>query len=214
MTPWILALVPVAYLMGTFPSAMLVARAAGHDVYAEGSGNPGASNVMRLAGRKAGILVLAVDFAKGAIPALVGLAVAGRAGAYVLGIVAILGHMLPVTHRFRGGKGVATGGGVVTVLFPWITLGLGVVWFVVARTTRKASLASLTAVVLFPVCVLAAGYPTAEVVAMAGLAVLVIARHAKNLGRLIRGEEHSLDAADDAADGPGEDAGGEPTRPG
>src|SRR3954471_12822316 len=106
--PIALLVVP-AYLLGTFPSAGLVARAGGHDVLTEGSGNPGASNVARLVGWKGGFAVLAADFAKGAIASWVGLVVGGRPGAYVLGVAAIIGHMLPVTRGFKGGKGVATG---------------------------------------------------------------------------------------------------------
>jgi glycerol-3-phosphate acyltransferase PlsY len=194
MTPVVWVLVPFAYLLGTFPSAFLVARRAGRDVTTEGSGNPGASNVTRLVGWKAGVVVLAGDFAKGAIAAGVGLAVGGRGGAYVLGIAAMLGHMFPVTRKFKGGKGVATGAGVMTVLFPWITLGLAVVWIVIARGFKKASIASLVVTVAFPVLVAVLGYGWWESLAILALAVLVVARHAKNLLRLVRVEEPSLQA--------------------
>src|SRR5262245_36883985 len=113
-------LVPVAWLLGTFPSAQLVARAKGIDVTAEGSGNPGASNVMRLIGWKAGLLVLVVDFSKGALAAGVGLAVGGRPGAFVLGIAAIVGHTFPLWRK--GGKGIATAGGALVVLYPYVVL--------------------------------------------------------------------------------------------
>jgi len=202
VTVWVAVLTPVAYLLGTFPSAQLVARASGHDVLTEGSGNPGASNVIRIAGWRAGMLVLFADFAKGAVPTGVGLAVGGRSSAYVLGLAAILGHMLPVTRRFRGGKGVATGAGVLTVLFPWIALALAVVWILIARVLRKASVASLVVAVLFPVLVAVAGFPVAEVVAISLLALLVIARHAQNLRRLVRGEEHTLGSAGGSDLGP------------
>ncbi len=140
-----------AYLLGTFPTALLVARAGGHDVLVEGSGNPGASNVARLMGWRAGILVMAGDLAKGAIAAGVGLAVAGRGAAYVLGILAVLGHTYPVTRRFKGGKGVATAGGMLAVLHPLLVLILAVVWFLVARVLRLASVGSMLVAVLFPV---------------------------------------------------------------
>jgi glycerol-3-phosphate acyltransferase PlsY len=186
----IVALLAVpAYLLGTFPSALLVARAGGHDVLHEGSGNPGASNVARLMGWKAGLLVLAADLAKGAIAAGVGLAVGGRAGAFALGIAAVLGHMFPVTRRFRGGKGVATAGGMLLVLYPLIVLVLAVVWFVVARVLKLASVGSLLCAVLFPIGVAVRGYGAAETAVIAGLAVIVIARHAANLRRLFGGRE-------------------------
>lgn len=187
-----LALLPFAYLLGTFPSAVLVARAGGHDVLREGSGNPGASNVARIMGWKAGLLVMLADFAKGALAAGVGLALDGHAGAYLLGIAAVLGHMLPVTRRFKGGKGVATGGGVLVVVFPIIVLALLAVWFVVARVLKRASIASLLIAVAFPIAVWLTGGSTLDIAVITALAVVVILRHASNLRRLVRGEEHTL----------------------
>jgi glycerol-3-phosphate acyltransferase PlsY len=195
-----LLLVP-AYFLGTFPSAAIVARAGGHDVMTEGSGNPGASNVARLMGWKAGLVVMAADFAKGAIAAGVGLAVGGRPGAYALGIAAVVGHMLPVTRRFKGGKGVATGGGMLAVLFPWIALALAVVWFLTARVLKLASVGSLITAVLFPVAVAVAGYGWPEVLITAVLAVLVIGRHLPNLRRLVQGKELRTNGS--SADGTG-----------
>jgi glycerol-3-phosphate acyltransferase PlsY len=184
----LLLLIP-AYLVGTFPSAVLVARAGGHDVTAEGSKNPGASNVARLMGWKAGLLVLVADFGKGAIASGVGLAVAGRGGAFALGIAAVLGHMFPLTRRFKGGKGVATAGGMLVVLYPVIVVILAVVWFLVARVLKLASVGSLLCAVLFPVLVAVGGYGTAEVIVISGLALVVIARHAANVRRLVQGRE-------------------------
>jgi glycerol-3-phosphate acyltransferase PlsY len=184
----LLLLIP-AYLLGTFPSAVLVARAGGHDVTAEGSKNPGASNVARLMGWKAGLLVLVADFGKGAIASGVGLAVAGRGGAFALGVAAVLGHMFPVTRRFKGGKGVATAGGMLVVLYPLIVVVLGAVWFLVARVLKLASVGSLLCAVLFPVLVAIGGYGTGEVVAISVLALVVIARHAANVRRLVQGRE-------------------------
>jgi glycerol-3-phosphate acyltransferase PlsY len=183
-------LVPLAWLLGTFPSANLVARTKGRDVLHEGSGNPGASNVGRLLGWKYGLAVLLMDFAKGAVAAGVGLAVGGRPGAYVLGIAAVIGHTFPIYRK--GGKGIATCGGMLVVLFPLIVAGLAVVWFVVARVLKKASLASLLATVLFPVTVAIAGYDLWEVAVLAPLALLVIARHTANIRRLLRREENDL----------------------
>lgn len=191
----VLALIPVAYLLGTFPSAVLVARAGGHDVMHEGSGNPGASNVARLMGWRAGVLVMLADFAKGALAAGVGLALDGHAGAYLLGIAAVAGHMLPVTRRFKGGKGVATGGGVLVVLFPLIVVALGVVWFVVARVLKRASIASLLIAVAFPIAVWLTGSSALDIAVTSALAVVVILRHASNVRRLVRGEEHTLGGA-------------------
>lgn len=178
-----------AYLVGTFPTAALVARTGGHDVLREGSGNPGASNVVRLMGWKAGLAVMTVDFAKGAAAAAVGLATAGRPGAYALGAAAVVGHVLPATRRLRGGKGVATAGGMLAVLLPWLVGALGVVWFVVARLLRLPSVGSLVASVAFPVTMAALRYPGWEVALVSLLAVLVVIRHAPNVRRLLHGRE-------------------------
>jgi glycerol-3-phosphate acyltransferase PlsY len=196
-------LVPLAYLLGTFPSAAIVARRKGVDITAEGSGNPGASNTFRLLGWKWGVLVFALDAAKGAIAAAVGLVVAdGHVGAYVLGIAAIVGHMFPVMRHFKGGRGVATGAGVLLVIFPLLTLGSTVLWFAIVRLTHKASLASVTVVIAFPIAVAVAGHPWGDVTVIAAVAVLVVARHAANLKRLWRGEELGLDPGGrDGADG-------------
>lgn len=185
-------LVPLAWLLGTFPSANLVARAKGRDIQREGSGNPGASNVGRLLGWRYGAVVMLMDFAKGALTAGVGLAVGGRPGAYILGAAAVLGHMFPLYRK--GGKGVAAAAGMLVVLFPVIVVGLFVVWLVVARLLKKASLASLLVTVLFPVTVAIAGYDLWEVAVLGALAVLVILRHAANIRRLLRREEIDLDA--------------------
>ncbi len=203
-------LVPVAYLLGTFPSAEIVARRKGVDVTAAGSGNPGASNTFRLLGWKAGALVFGLDAAKGAVAALGGLLVDGQRGALVLGIAAILGHVLPATRRFRGGRGVATASGVLLVLYPLILLGAAVVWLVIVRLTHKASVASIVVVIAFPIAVAVAGAAWWEVTVLAIVAVLVVARHGANLRRLVRGEELGIDPRAQQPTPPGEHPGGPP----
>jgi glycerol-3-phosphate acyltransferase PlsY len=184
--------VPVAWLLGTFPSALLVARAHGRDILQEGSGNPGASNVARLLGWRAGALVLLLDFSKGAIAAGAGMLIGGRAGACALGVAAVVGHTFPLYRK--GGKGVAAAGGALVVLYPLIVVGLAVVWFVVARLLHKASLASLLTTVLFPVSVAVFRYDLWEILAVAALALLVIIRHLGNIRRLLRRQEIDLGA--------------------
>jgi acyl phosphate:glycerol-3-phosphate acyltransferase len=190
--PGVLLLLPLAYLLGAFPTAALVARATGHDILTEGSRNPGASNVYRLAGWKAGLIVFLGDFAKGAIPSAVGLVLDGHRGAYLLGFAAVVGHVLPVTFRFRGGRGVATAGGVLAVIYPLIALGLALLWFVIARGFRKASVASLVITLAFPVLVAVTGNSWGDILITSGLALVILARHVPNLRRLVRGEEHGL----------------------
>ena len=179
-----------AYLVGTFPTAVLAAK--GHDVTREGSGNPGASNVYRVAGRRAGLTVFVGDVLKGALATAAGYAVGGRDLALVAGAAAVVGHCFPVFRRFRGGKGVAAAGGFGLVVEPVIALGALVVWLVVARAGRKASVASLVIALAFPAAVLVRRGPHAEAAVVAGVALLVIARHAGNLGRLMRGEERTI----------------------
>jgi glycerol-3-phosphate acyltransferase PlsY len=178
-----------AYFLGTFPTAVLVARAGGHDVLTEGSGNPGASNVARIMGWKFGLLVMAGDLLKGAIAAGAGLLVAGRPGAYILGVLAVIGHTYPVTRRFQGGKGVATAGGMLAVLHPLIVVVLGVAWFVIARVLKLASVGSLVVVVLFPGAVWLTGRAGWEIAVTGALALLVVIRHLPNLRRLVKGQE-------------------------
>jgi glycerol-3-phosphate acyltransferase PlsY len=186
-------LVPVAYLLGTFPSATLVARRRGVDVTAAGSGNPGASNTFRLLGWKAGALVFGMDVLKGALAAVLGLAVDGHRGAYILGAAAIIGHVLPITRRFKGGRGVATAAGVMLVIFPLLTVGLGLLWIVLARVTHKASVASVTVAIAAPISVALAGHEAGDIIVITVLALLVVARHLSNLRRLVKGEELGLD---------------------
>lgn len=190
-----LALLPIAYLAGTFPTAHLVARARGVDITEEGSGNPGASNVYRLLGRGPAALVFLGDVGKGALPAGAGLLVADHAGAYLLGVAAVIGHVYPATRRFRGGRGVATAGGMAIVIYPLVCLGLLVVFFVVTRLTHKASLGSIVISIGLPLLVWATGAAEDdwEVAALAAVSLLVIARHSANLRRLVHGEELRLD---------------------
>jgi acyl phosphate:glycerol-3-phosphate acyltransferase len=189
--PWFaVALIPVGYVLGMFPSAVLVARAKGRDIYASGSGNPGASNVARILGWRFGAIVLLADFAKGAAAAGVGWAAGGRAGAYLVGCAAVVGHTYP--FRRKGGKGVAAAGGMLVVLFPLIVVALALVWFVVARVLHKASIASLLILVAFPVTVGLTGYDAWEVVVISGVAALLLLRHLPNIRRLLHRAEINL----------------------
>lgn len=187
-----MVLVPCAYLLGTFPAAQLVGATRGHDPTREGSGNPGASNVYRLAGRRAGAAVFALDAAKGALAAGAGYALDGRSLAMACGAAAVLGHVFPVTRRFRGGKGVATAAGMTAVLWPLAALAAAAVWAGVAVGARTASLASLAGAVAIPVMVTLTGRPPVEVAVVVGLAALVVARHWSNIRRLLQGRERGL----------------------
>ena len=116
-----------------------------------------------------------------------------RVAGYALGAAAIVGHVYPVTRRFRGGKGVATGGGVMAVLHPAVVAALAVVWLVLSRTHRTGGASPRSpASSLFPVGLAITGAPAWEFAATVALAVLVLARHVGNIRRLLRGAEPSL----------------------
>lgn len=185
-------LTPLAYALGTFPSAHLVARRHGVDVHSAGSGNPGASNVGRLLGRRAGVVVFVLDALKGALPALLGSVVNGSGAGLLLGGAALAGHVFPVTRGWRGGKGVATAGGVCVALYPLVGVGAIVLWLAVARSTRKASLASLLATCAVPLGLVIMGRPWPEVVGVVAMAGLIVVRHRANLRRLVSGAEPTL----------------------
>jgi acyl phosphate:glycerol-3-phosphate acyltransferase len=185
-------LLPVAYLIGTFPSASLVARANGIDIRDVGSGNPGASNVTRVLGWRRGMWVFVLDVAKGASAAGLGLVVGGRAAGYALGAAAVVGHVFPAWQRFRGGKGVATAGGVAAVLTPIVFVILVAAWFLISKLTKRASVASIIIVMLLPVGVAINQRQVWEVLAIIGVCILVMARHVGNIRRLLTRREHTL----------------------
>lgn len=187
-----LLLMPVAYLLGTFPSAVLVARGRGIDITSSGSGNPGAANVGRLLGRKLGVLVFVLDGLKGAISVGAGYLIAGNAGALALAGAAVLGHVFPVTRKFKGGKGVATTGGAMIALYPLLGAAMALLWLITAKLSKKASLGSLAISLGFPISQIIVGRPAGEVLGGAALCGLVIWRHVPNLKRLFAGNENNL----------------------
>lgn len=176
-----------SYILGMLPSAIVVARAKGVDITTFGSGNPGASNVARAIGWKYGSIVFALDAAKGAIPTL--LLLGHRPSAYICGAIAIVGHIFPVTRGFKGGKGIATGGGVLLVLHPIIMVIAAVSWIVIMKVSKKASLASIAIVPLVVVLLIVTGKPAWEVLAFVGLGVLIEIRHLSNIKRLLSKSE-------------------------
>jgi glycerol-3-phosphate acyltransferase PlsY len=197
------ACVAGAYLLGTFPSAWLATRRRGVDPTAAGSGNPGAANVYRTAGRRAGVLTLAGDVIKGAVAAALGWALGGHGLGVACGVAAVVGHAAPLTpgpghtglRVLRGGKGVATVAGMALVLFPVPALVSAAAFGAVTAISRTVSLGSIAAVAVLPAAAGALGAPGREVAALVGCAVIVIARHRGNIGRLWRGEEPHLGTA-------------------
>jgi len=195
MSAWWL-LVPLAYLLGTFPTAHLVGRLVGHDPMNEGSCNPGATNMYRVAGRGAGALVLLGDLVKGLAPTLVALLLAGRPVAMGCAVAAVLGHIAPLTRRLRGGKGVATYGGVSLAMWSFAALGAVVLFLIVTKWSGRPSVGSLVAVPLLPVGVgiqvVLGSVGWWEPVMLAAVALVIVAMHWRNIVRLARGEEGRL----------------------
>jgi acyl phosphate:glycerol-3-phosphate acyltransferase len=184
----------LAYLLGTFPSAALAGRLRGVDPTSSGSGNPGATNVLRTAGRRAGLLTLAGDVGKGALAAGMGWWVGGSHGwAVACGVAAVVGHVAPATRRFRGGKGVATGFGMLLVAFPLLAGVAAVAFLVAAAVSRIASVGSFAAEAAVLVAAAVTGVPGRELAGLAACAAVVLARHGDNIRRLARGEERRID---------------------
>jgi glycerol-3-phosphate acyltransferase PlsY len=189
MLPELLVVV-AGYLLGTFPTAALVGRASGVDPTTQGSGNPGATNVYRTAGRRAGAAVLLVDLAKGALAAGLGLLVGDHTLGVIAGAAAVAGHVAPIGRP--GGKGVATACGMSVVCFPGLSLVLGALFAAVVALTRRASVGSLVLAALLPVGVALGGHDAVEVLVAAGVGLVVIARHHENIRRLLHHEEAPL----------------------
>jgi glycerol-3-phosphate acyltransferase PlsY len=188
---WLYLLPVVAYLLGSISSAVVIARAKGlQDPRDVGSGNPGATNILRYGGKTAAVLTLLGDVLKGVIPVLIARALTDDAVIITLcGFAAFLGHLLPVFFGFRGGKGVATALGVWFALNPWVGLALLTTWLLIAVLFRYSSLAALVASALAPLYVawLSPGAP--YLLTMIVMSAILIFRHRANIRKLIAGTE-------------------------
>jgi glycerol-3-phosphate acyltransferase PlsY len=189
-----IVLVVLGYLCGSLASAVIVCRIMGlPDPREQGSGNPGATNVLRLGGKKAAALTLAGDMLKGAIPVLLAHLLSDSPAVLAsTAVAAIVGHMYPVFFRFKGGKGVATTFGAVAALVYPVALFMGAVWVVTAMATRYASLASMAAAVAAPLFALVFIQEPAYVVALVIIAALLVYRHRENIQRLRLGIESEI----------------------
>ena len=185
----------LAYLMGAIPVGYVVGRVFGiGDIRTHGSGNIGAANVLRTAGRLPAVLTLVGDAIKGAGAVAVSALWAGggvRTTA-AAAVAAIVGNCWSVFLGFRGGKGAATGLGAFLWLVPWATVPAGIVWLAVTATFRYVSLASMMAAACVPLGALALGYPAPSAVACVVAAALVVAKHRDNIARLAAGTERRL----------------------
>jgi glycerol-3-phosphate acyltransferase PlsY len=186
-------LLVASYLLGAVPTSYLVGRwARGIDLRREGSGNLGATNAFRVLGWRLAVPVLVVDMLKGWAPAylLPRWLEVGAGWALAFGAAAIVGHVFSIYMRFRGGKGVATSGGVFLGVAPWAALAAIAVWVLIVAATRIVSVASLAAALVVPVVVWVTQGVGAVLWLSLALLVFVVYAHRANIQRLLRGEEH------------------------
>ncbi|MCC6608425.1 MAG: glycerol-3-phosphate 1-O-acyltransferase PlsY [Burkholderiales bacterium] len=187
----------VGYLVGSLSFAVLVSRAFGlPDPHTYGSGNPGATNVLRTGNRAAAALTLAGDTLKGWLAVWLVLAFGPGHGVHeaapaLVGLAAFLGHLYPVFFGFKGGKGVATAGGILLAIDPWLGLGVLATWLVIAVFFRYSSLAAIVAAAFAPVGALFLnGFRLdVSVVAIFAMSILLVLRHRGNIRNLLQGKE-------------------------
>jgi glycerol-3-phosphate acyltransferase PlsY len=192
--PHFLALL-LGYLAGSIPFGLIVTRLGGAgDIRAIGSGNIGATNVLRTGRKGLALATLLFDAAKGALPVAAALLWFDRDLAMLVGLGAVLGHCFPVWLRFKGGKGVATAAGVVLAISPLTLLAALLVFLAVVTLTRYVSLGSVLASVTAALVAFVLDDPQATLL-FAVIGIIVIVKHHQNIGRLARGEENKLSFA-------------------
>lgn len=189
-----IAILLTFYLVGSIPFSYIVTRLkTGKDIRHMGSGNVGATNVMRTSGKKAGLLALSLDLAKGAIAVGICLLLgAAQRTAAMAGLAAMIGHSYPVFLHFRGGKSVATGAGAFLILSPLAVLSAVGVFAVAVAFVRIVSLGSLLASLSFPVFLWVYGGSSGIIWCGALAACLILYRHRSNIVRLIHGTERRI----------------------
>jgi glycerol-3-phosphate acyltransferase PlsY len=195
---WSVAAVVAAYCVGSLAFAVIVSRAMGlADPRSYGSGNPGATNVLRSGRRSAAVLTLALDALKGYLPVLAALLLAPRLGfgaptVAAVGLAAFLGHLWPVFFHFKGGKGVATAAGVLLAFNPLLGAATLATWIIVALFFRYSSLASVAAAVFAPFYQLLIWEADAYALAIVAMSALLVWRHEGNIRKLLAGTESKL----------------------
>ena len=193
-----LAMVVTGYLVGSLSFAVIVSRAMGlADPRSYGSGNPGATNVLRSGSKPAAMVTLALDALKGYVPVVAASMLAERFGwghgtIAATGLAAFLGHLWPLFFRFQGGKGVATAAGVLMAFNPWLGLATVITWGVIAAFLRYSSLASLVAAAFAPFYQLLVWDADAYALAIVVMSLLLVWRHEGNIRKLIAGKESKL----------------------
>ena len=189
----LLLLVLFSYILGCIPFALIVGKLRGIDLRTQGSGNLGATNVFRVMGWKWGLFVFLLDGVKGYIPTMMALNMTESPLIHVgVGFIAILGHSLSIFARFKGGKGAATGLGVILALSPDV---FGIVFILAAvliAVTRYVAPVTILCSILTPILQFFLGYPEEYVFVTSIIALFIVYRHKTNIQRLIRGEENRI----------------------
>jgi glycerol-3-phosphate acyltransferase PlsY len=189
--------IAAAYVVGSIDFAVIVARMHGVDIREVGSGNPGASNVLRTLGRFPAAMVFLGDMMKGVVGAAMGMVASGVADpqvqwAFAAGLAAVAGHCYPVFHKFKGGKGVATSAGVLLFTLPLVAVINAVLWVVLVRLTKTASIASLAVVAITIPLALWRGVSGEALLWLGGMILLIVWRHRGNIQRMVRGDEQKV----------------------
>ncbi len=186
----------IAYLLGSIPNGLLFGKLIWHiDLREYGSHNIGATNAWRTLGKGPGTFIFLLDFAKGAVSvALAGLLAGTPLSMVLAGFLAIVGHSCSLFMKFHGGKGVATGLGVIAMLMPQVTVIVFVVWLIIVGITRYVSLGSCVAAALVPILAYFFAAPTEYLVFGLIAALLIIIRHHANIVRLLNGTENKIKA--------------------
>lgn len=187
------ALTIISFIIGSIPTGLLIAKAKGIDLRKVGSGNIGATNVLRAVGKEAALFTLLGDIVKGVVPVAIGKSFGfGVFDAGILGISAILGHNFSLFLKFKGGKGVATSIGVLLAFSPHAALFTITLWLLTARWTRYSSLSALIAFGLLPLSIYMLDYSNEKMIIAIAITVLIFLRHTANIKRLIQGTESKI----------------------
>tara|TARA_B100000959_G_scaffold284645_1_gene356879 strand:+ start:1159 stop:1740 length:582 start_codon:yes stop_codon:yes gene_type:complete len=189
----IILILTLAYLLGSIPFSLIIARLLkGIDIRNHGSGNIGATNVLRTVGKREAALALIADILKGALPVLLAVFILEGVWITATAVLVVLGHVFPIFASFKGGKGVATSLGALIVIIPEGVIISLILWFLVLAVFRYASLASILAAIALPAICWGLTSPLAFTAAASINAVIIILRHTGNIKRLIAGTESKV----------------------
>ena len=188
------------YLLGTFPTGYLISKSQGVDISSVGSGNVGATNVMRALGKKAGLFTLLGDILKGLAAVAIASALSGRNDyACYAGIAVVAGHCFSIPGKLKGGKGVATALGVILFLSPTAALFVIAIFAAVLEMWKMVSLASVSASLIAPIFTMLTGQPDYLNQSFAAIALIITYRHRANLSRIAQGKEPKRRKSNDPA---------------